>query len=832
MPEITEEKKYKYDAFISYRHCQPDQFVAENLHKQLEAFSLPGNVVKKLKKDNPNAKTKISRVFRDQDELPLASNLADPIVEALKESEWLIVICSPRLKESMWCRKEIDTFISLHGRDRVMAVLVEGEPSDSFPEELLHRKVEKIKPDGSKEIIDELVEPLAADVRGNTDQERVNAIKSEMLRLLAPMFNLSYDELKQRHRERRLRRMLTAAVVVAIVSILFGLLSTFSALTINHQKNEIKKQSDVIAQNASQIEEQAEEINSQNEVLKLQQAKNLAMDSQGLMALDDRYGAVKLAYEALTEYDGIEMPYTDEARYALTTALKPYSIDNTNRAIYSIEMDGVVSYLLMSPERKYLAIYDSSQNISIFDVEKREIKDKVLCPNVNFETNDIDFKDDTILYYSDSKSIHEYNTETGEDKAVIDGSYLLKVRYCADNNRVYVIDDDKIVAYDANTYKEVFSYAYRDDFMSNEHFTLLKDGKVVAANETDDGLYVDVLDNDGEVIFTNVYEDVIYSTAYQYEDKLFIWNETDILANMSFGNLYNYLYAYSLETGKLLWERKDVDLMGDTLFEIEEEDGIYLVGIGDAGVAEYDINTGDESLLSKSSGTILWKGGTDTYALYITDEPQVLFVAGHSSYGYGNVIECNLPKVKVLEFAGDGYFAAGANSSRVIYYSELSYGMLDEYNEELNNKESETLDCDFNRDEIEEIGLNNPEIISAVTYDYDHKYMCVSGKDGVARLYKAEGNELLSTWEMDNVSYKIREYLGEDKEGNTYWASDMCGYCLSPDYQLIGRIDYLRSVDKDQYIFGSKYGSSEYYSAPIYDLDDLLKMAKDYIENK
>ena len=39
--------EYKYDAFISYRHCELDKFVAENLHKQLEAFKLPKNIAKK-----------------------------------------------------------------------------------------------------------------------------------------------------------------------------------------------------------------------------------------------------------------------------------------------------------------------------------------------------------------------------------------------------------------------------------------------------------------------------------------------------------------------------------------------------------------------------------------------------------------------------------------------------------------------------------------------------------------------------------------------------------------------------------------------------------------
>jgi hypothetical protein len=73
---------------------EPDRFVAKNLHKELEKFKLPKGIEEQIKKNNPEAKTKISRVFRDEEELPLASNLADPIVEALKNSDYLIVICS------------------------------------------------------------------------------------------------------------------------------------------------------------------------------------------------------------------------------------------------------------------------------------------------------------------------------------------------------------------------------------------------------------------------------------------------------------------------------------------------------------------------------------------------------------------------------------------------------------------------------------------------------------------------------------------------------------------------------------------------------------------
>ena len=39
-----EERKFRYDAFISYRHTELDKFVAEKLIKQLEAYKLPRSV--------------------------------------------------------------------------------------------------------------------------------------------------------------------------------------------------------------------------------------------------------------------------------------------------------------------------------------------------------------------------------------------------------------------------------------------------------------------------------------------------------------------------------------------------------------------------------------------------------------------------------------------------------------------------------------------------------------------------------------------------------------------------------------------------------------------
>ena len=100
---------YQYKAFISYRHTEPDASIAKKLHTMIENYAIPGNIQKTL------GIRKMGRVFRDQEELPIGSDLNDNISSALQESEYLIVICSKETPQSYWVLKEIETFISRMG---------------------------------------------------------------------------------------------------------------------------------------------------------------------------------------------------------------------------------------------------------------------------------------------------------------------------------------------------------------------------------------------------------------------------------------------------------------------------------------------------------------------------------------------------------------------------------------------------------------------------------------------------------------------------------------------------------------------------------------------
>ena len=75
---------------------------------------LPREIQKKC------GKKRLNRVFRDEEELGVASDLFHEIEANLKETEFLLVICSPRIMESKWCRREIETFIRYHGRENIL----------------------------------------------------------------------------------------------------------------------------------------------------------------------------------------------------------------------------------------------------------------------------------------------------------------------------------------------------------------------------------------------------------------------------------------------------------------------------------------------------------------------------------------------------------------------------------------------------------------------------------------------------------------------------------------------------------------------------------------
>ncbi len=208
---------FEYSAFISYRHVPFDRKWAKWLLNAIETYRVP----KPLQARGFPAR--LGKIFRDEDEIPASADLSEQIKQALEKSRFLIVICSKDTPESRWVGEEIRTFHALGRSDRILVLLVDGEPDEAFPEILL-KVPDKITDDGEIIWKDEEREPIAADVRSRDDASDKELKRNALLRMAAALLGVKFDDLRQRDRQRQIKkqRSILAATLTALVLIASG----------------------------------------------------------------------------------------------------------------------------------------------------------------------------------------------------------------------------------------------------------------------------------------------------------------------------------------------------------------------------------------------------------------------------------------------------------------------------------------------------------------------------------------------------------------------------------------------------------------------------------
>ena len=336
-----------YDAFISYRHAPLDLKVAADIQSSLERFPIPRAL------QRSRNKKRIGPIFRDKEELPTSSDLNDDIERALKNSDYLIVICSTHTGESIWVQREIETFLRDHDRQHVLTVLADGEPQDVIPDILCHEEVEVRDPDGTVRIETRNMEPLSCDYRG----KRGAARREELPRLAAAILGCPYDELRQRQRRRRIRQLVSGFSAALL------LVTAIAAFAINRAL--------VIARQAEQIEEEY-----RNNLIN--QSRYLAEKSGELLEQGDRMGAIQVALAALpaSEKDD-SRPLVTEALYALNNAVYPYHLAQMDEFLpkCALKIDGKGRYKVnrnleqrFSPSGTRWLVLDDAGLIYLFDL--------------------------------------------------------------------------------------------------------------------------------------------------------------------------------------------------------------------------------------------------------------------------------------------------------------------------------------------------------------------------------------------------------------------------------------------------------------------------------
>lgn len=806
-------KTYKYDAFISYRHTEPDKFVAENLHRKLEAFRLPKNILQKK-----TGRTRIERVFRDKDELPLTSNLEDPIRTALEESEYLIVICSPRLRESLWCQKEVQTFIGLHGREKVLAVLIEGEPKEAFPQELLYAEETIQESDGTIKTVKKEMEPLAADIRGKSRRRMKKAMKTEILRLLAPIFSVSFDDLKQRHRERKWKKILAAALAGMAVCLLFGAISTAMALHIRNQKVQIE---------------------AQNEALLNNQAVTLAEESLRQLAEGDRMGAVATAVSALTEYEGHALPYTPEAQYALTESLHAYDNGSYIKAQYQFEAAGIINFMKVSPERDRLLTCDEAGGIMIWDMATGECLAEINeGRNVLSDEADCIFLDNNRISYVNAQGgVSVYDIAARQANSVISAD-MAKGLYGDEQGKYLLVQDFySLTLYDAQSFEELMTYRPDEDREIGYHFYFNEEGTVVAFQEYKKVEGDSILDaREGEIIFWNLEENRISATApvgYSRIDKIrFRGDRAYLLLNESSEDFFGVtagLMAVSVETGETFWQWEAEGTFGSYLFRPYADGARRLLVVTSAEAYLIDEEDGSEygrfSLGESAAGGAVFTD-SDMYILFTRSGVlTTLSVERMQTYASELQFQCHSRNVKEFAVSAEGYLVLPYQDNRVTLYN-YSKGDIEESDwESVAVQETEEgLQYAEAAAWAEEKGLAKAALAERVFFNPDESMVFVCYTDKSMDIFSTAAMSLLGS--LEGMKGYVNSYLGMDSQGNCYIRDYSFGYMLSPDYKLLAVIEGLKALDgeTDRLILSHSNGST--YTVPVYTVEELLAKAQ------
>ncbi|MHB9299595.1 toll/interleukin-1 receptor domain-containing protein [Fusobacterium polymorphum] len=507
MVEVENEtkRKYKYDAFISYRHIEPDLTIAKILHEMIEKFNIPKHLRTVSNDENSINDKHIFRVFRDREELS-TKDLSTMIEEAIANSKNLIVICSKRTSLSPWCRKEVQLFKKIHGVNNIIPILIEGEPDEAFIDELKNLKATFINSENMEE--EKNIELLAADIRPDevkspsfkgyeileySKDPKLNELtkksldilkKSEIYRIVASMLNVNYGDLKLRHQERYLKKIIYTSVAASIAMLIFVVSVTTLYLKSVASERKANEQTSLMTLNM------ANEANIQGDrmlgILIAQEAmKNVSPKME-------KYNKLKAQYENVLNNSLITLPFSNQFILATESETEAFGI---------------------SSDSKWLISSGSFNNAIIWNLENGEIQ-----KTLTFEAPVV-----SIALSPDSKKsyvgtannkIFEVNMENYEIKNIFGDANLPAVAMRVSKNNKYLIALRNFLIldiFDIQNQKKLYSFTFPIDNMitgftenpqTNNFFILRKDNSITEYDiNTGEALIVHALATNSEKNF-------------------------------------------------------------------------------------------------------------------------------------------------------------------------------------------------------------------------------------------------------------------------------------------------------------------------------------------
>ena len=786
--ENEEKKTYKYDAFISYRHSMPDKEVAEKIQKKLERFRLPSSVARRI------GRKKLNRIFRDEAELSVSEELSRSIDEALFESEYLIVICSPRLPKSEWCLREIETFLKIRGKKNILLVLIEGTPDESFPEILLYEDIVTTDTSGNEVTVPQRKEPLAANCPVTSKHVKNDAIKDTSLRLSASLFGVNFDDLKRRQRNQSIRR------TVEIGALIFLVLSVMLIQSLIFVKT----------------------LNEKNKIIADKLADSTANASKALYKEGLKLDAVYAARSVLPDHE--EEGFSDNALRALVNAEGLYATPGSFVPSDNVLLPSLPNNTKFSPDERYFMSSFSDGNCNVFDLTTG----KVLWTkeNVSFSKEFFVFDNKGNFLFCDNSKIC-YSSVNNTSETVIDenpgylyaspdGEYILG---CTPNG-FFTFSDGAIRSkyeYEKNEIEDFLEYPWQCVFSSDNRYCCFS----LIGNDDSEKYKVICMDlSDGSIKYNEIIQSTVNGHYYDGKALYLLTAEEKNDERISYLSLIN---------------PSDNTVKQTITFEGNEYISMFFVN-------DYIVisNFISALILDKSFCTVSSPGLSAYIFNVVPTEDSFLCLTNDSKLYQWNKETKTLEVLSEIEFGYDPLELCLIN--KTLYYSSYTQAYITTYVE----AESDYITEYKNSDDIEELYPTYTDYkeqthimselekkygndISYIILSNDNKYIAVKLSNKKITICKSSDFEEVGHFYVD-IDYYHSDFIYDNKSGcYMLFGEDIC--ILDKKFRHIASIKGLQlngKRTKDQSIILSDKKLKN-YTINIASYDEIIAKADEIL---
>ncbi len=702
-----------YNAFISYRHHPDDIKVAQQIHAGLEHYRIP----RALKKRGSTS----LRLFRDKEELPITSNLSDDIYKALRNSDFLIVICSPHTKQSAWVQREIETFLKFHDHTHVLTVLASGDPYQTIPEILLNREVTDPVTGQRRQ---EPIEPLSCDWR----MPKKGARREELPRLAAALLGCAYDELRRRERQYRMHRLI--AVFSVMLTATAGLACYFLYTSLAIQKN--------------------------LEASLINQSQYLSSVCVQQLEEGDRLLAIQLALEALPQQDG-ERPYWARAEYALAKAVGVYSLQERPQLQGAVTCDALIRQFQATQDEKILYVADERNVLSVWELETYQMLAAVQL-HARVEKLVVT-QAANVLVYSDDGRLCCYNGDAQllweqDDVSALAMSADQEAVVCVRRAALYILDPDTGALLQPALALQTQEDQSQDAFLFyQDTFDLRHPIPIVQYDASQDlDQLICVNTQDGQVTLLDILPEdaVVCRTGTTRQGDILLMR--DDAGNMNNGNYdgtmvrgpkQTQLCCYDVHTTSLRWSSQVTTFFHNTLRTLQNTQDGRILWQTDNLICQVDADTGAILGSCEVGASPLWLQVGQDYTTALLQDGCV----GIYNYEDNTFVSTRYCKDDLRAgFGGSRIFVNQKNSTQVLVYSPF-------------------------RDENWHPIQGASTAFSVTDYRICDDRMIVQCLDGVL-MFDMQTQTLLWQRKTQNVAEDGLTLLGFSQDGNAVWFLD------------------------------------------------------------